>query len=38
MAMLTLRAGIERLLFDRVPGIAGVEAVDQEMSPDDWEP
>ena len=38
MAMLTLKAGIERLLFDRVPGIAGVEAVDQEMSPDEWEP
>ena len=31
MATLTLRAGIERLLFDRVPGIAGVESVDDEM-------
>jgi Fe-S cluster biogenesis protein NfuA len=38
MAMLTLRAGIERLLFDRVPGIAGVEAVDQKMDLDEWEP
>ena len=38
MAMLTLRAGIERLLYDRVPDIAGVEAVDDQMSPDDWEP
>jgi Fe-S cluster biogenesis protein NfuA len=38
MAMLTLRAGIERLLFDRVPGIAGVEAVDQETGSDDWQP
>jgi Fe-S cluster biogenesis protein NfuA len=38
MAMLTLRAGIERLLFDRVPGIAGVEAVDQETGSDDWVP
>ena len=38
MATLTLRAGIERLLFDRVPDIAGVEAVDNEMSPDEWEP
>jgi len=38
MAMLTLRAGIERLLFDRVPGIAGVEAVGQEMSFEEWEP
>jgi Fe-S cluster biogenesis protein NfuA len=38
MSMLTLRAGIERLLFDRVPGIAGVEAVGQEMSFGEWEP
>ena len=38
MATLTLRAGIERLLFDRVPGIAGVEAVGDEMSFDEWEP
>jgi Fe-S cluster biogenesis protein NfuA len=38
MAMLTLRAGIERLLFDRVPGIAGVEAVGQEMGFEEWEP
>jgi Fe-S cluster biogenesis protein NfuA len=38
MSMLTLRAGIERLLFDRVPGIAGVEAVGQEMGFGEWEP
>ena len=38
MAMLTLRAGIERLLFDRVPGIASVEAVDQQADFDEWEP
>ncbi len=38
MSMLTLRAGIERLLFARVPGITGVEAVGQEMAFGDWEP
>jgi len=38
MAALTLRAGIERLLFDRVPGIAGVESVDNEMNFEEWEP
>jgi len=38
MSTFTLRAGIERLLFDRVPGIAGVEAVGQEMSFDEWAP
>lgn len=38
MSMLTLKAGIERLLLDRVPGITGVEAVGQEMNLDEWEP
>jgi Fe-S cluster biogenesis protein NfuA len=26
MATITLRAGIERILFERIPGLAGVEA------------
>jgi Fe-S cluster biogenesis protein NfuA len=38
MSTFTLRAGIERLLLNRVPGITGVEAVNQEMSLDGWEP
>jgi len=38
MSMLTLRAGIARLLFDRVPGVAGVEAVGEETAFDEWEP
>ncbi|MDP2949266.1 MAG: NifU family protein [Chloroflexota bacterium] len=37
MSTLTLKAGIERLLVERIPEIAGVEAIGEGGPIDEWE-
>jgi Fe-S cluster biogenesis protein NfuA len=36
MSTQTLKAGIERILKDRVPGITAVNAINIDPAPEDW--